>query len=598
MRSIVVLLLLAQPLLGAEMAPMTPVPYKVVPAMPDVLQPLDPSAVRIEGWLGARIDANVRGRLEVVDTVPLLAGYIKKPGEQSYVGEHVGKWLHAATLAWAYTGDEALRHKLDDVASQLIATQEPDGYLGTYIPAERFGLYPDADWDVWSHKYSIIGLLTYYRYTGNQPALEGARRAADLLIATFPAKKSILAAGTHVGMAATSVLEPIVELYSVTGDERYLAFARYIVSAYDEPGGPAIVKSLLTSKQVSKTANRKAYEMLSNLVGLCELARVTGDVRLLTAVTNAWTDIVQNRLYLTGSSSNYEKFGADHELPNGEDAHVGETCVTTTWIQLNLQLLRLTGNVAYADEIERSLYNHLTAAQNPRGDDWCYYTALEGLKHYDKGITCCHSSGPRALALAPTAAYLWAPGTLYVSTFEPSSARFQVGGDPVEIVQQSGFPTEGRSTLVVRTAKPVSFALKVRVPQWAAPFRAGDVLSNGGWASLPAQTWHDGDKVDLSFSLRGRVIRGEYTNFGRVALAWGPFVLAVDSASNPKVESIPALRLAPGSEPVLMASAGGLLFRTKVRGPWDDAPVDVALVPFADAGASGGEYRIWLRRGI
>jgi hypothetical protein len=419
-----------------------------------------------------------------------------------------------------------------------------------------------------------------------------------LLIATFPAKKSILAAGTHVGMAATSVLEPIVELYSVTGDERYLAFARYIVSAYDEPGGPAIVKTLLTAKQVSKTANRKAYEMLSNLVGICELARVTGDVRLLTAVTNAWTDIVQNRLYLTGSSSNYEKFGADHELPNGEDAHVGETCVTTTWIQLNLQLLRLTGNVAYADEIERSLYNHLTAAQNPRGDDWCYYTALEGLKHYDKGITCCHSSGPRALALAPMAAYLWAPGTLYVSTFEPSSARFQVGGDPVEIVQQSGFPTEGRSTLVVRTGKPVSFALKVRVPQWAAPFRAGDVLSNGGWASLPAQTWHDGDKVDLSFSLRGRVIRGEYTNFGRVALAWGPFVLAVDSASNPKVESIPALRLAPGAEPVLMASAGGLLFRTKVRGPWDDAPVDVALVPFADAGASGGEYRIWLRRGI
>jgi len=188
MRSIVVLLLLAQPLVGAEMAPMTPVPYKVVPAMPDVLQPLDPSAVRIEGWLGARIDANVRGRLEVVDTVPLLAGYIKKPGEQSYVGEHVGKWLHAATLAWAYTGDEALRHKLDDVASQLVAAQEPDGYLGTYIPAERFGLYPDADWDVWSHKYSIIGLLTYYRYTGNQPALEGARRAADLLIATFPGR--------------------------------------------------------------------------------------------------------------------------------------------------------------------------------------------------------------------------------------------------------------------------------------------------------------------------------------------------------------------------------------------------------------------------
>jgi DUF1680 family protein len=506
--------------------------------------------------------------------------------------------MHAATLAWAYTGDEALRRKLDDVAAQLVAAQEPDGYLGTYLPAERFGLYPDADWDVWSHKYCIIGLLTYYRYTGNQPALKAARRAGDLLIATFPAKKSIIAAGTHVGMAATSVLEPIVELYLVTGDERYLAFARYIVGAYDEPNGPSIVRTLLTAKQVSRTANGKAYEMLSNLVGLCELVRATGDRRLLTAVTNAWTDIVQNRLYITGTSSIHEHFGGDHELPNAEDMHVGETCVTTTWIQLNLQLLRLTGNPAYADEIERSLYNHLTAAQNPRGDDWCYYTALEGLKHYDKGITCCHSSGPRALALAPTAAYLQSADTLYVSTLESSRARFQVGADSVEIAQQSGFPAEGRSSLVVRTAKPVRFALRVRVPQWAAPLRVGDITCSGGWAALPVQTWHDGDRIDLSFSLRGRVIRGDYTNFSRVALAWGPFVLAVDAARNPKMDSLRALRLAADAEPALTASAGGLLFRSRMRAPWDEAPRDVMLVPFADAGASGGEYCIWLRAGL
>jgi uncharacterized protein len=598
MRTIPALIFLALPLVGAEPAPVTPVPYKAAPAMPDVVQPLDPSAVRLEGWLGARIDANVRGRLEVVDTVPLLAGYIKKPGAHPWIGEHVGKWLHAATLAWAYTGDDALRNKLDDVAAQLVAAQEPDGYLGTYLPAQRFGIYPGADWDVWSHKYSIIGLLTYYRYTGNQPALAAARRAGDLLVATFPAKKSIIAAGTHLGMAATSVLEPIVELYRVTGDERYLAFARYILSAYDGPDGPSIVQTLLTVKQVSRTANGKAYEMLSNLVGLCELARATGDKRLLNAVTNAWTDIVQNRLYVTGTSSSCEMFGADHELPNGDDAHVGETCVTTTWVQLNLQLLRLTGNAACADEIERSLYNHLTAAQNPRGDDWCYFTALEGLKHYDKDITCCHSSGPRALALAPTAAYLQASDALFVSTFESSRARFKVGGDFVEIVQQSGFPAEGRSTLVVRTAQPVRFALKVRVPQWAAPLRAGNVVCNGGWASLPAQIWHDGDRVDLSFSLRGRVIHGEYTNFARVAFAWGPFVLAADATRNPQVESLQALRLVAEAEPVLTASAGGLLFRTKVRGPWESTPVDVALVPFADAGASGGEYRVWLRAGL
>ena len=99
----------------------------------------------------------------------MLAGYRKRPGNHPWIGEHVGKWLHAATLAWAYTGDAALRAKLDRVAAELIACQEPDGYLGTYLPEKRFGRYEGADWDVWSHKYNLIGLLTYYQYTGNRP---------------------------------------------------------------------------------------------------------------------------------------------------------------------------------------------------------------------------------------------------------------------------------------------------------------------------------------------------------------------------------------------------------------------------------------------
>jgi hypothetical protein len=254
------------PVLGA--APVVPEPYVVAAAAPEVVQPVDPSAVKIEGRLGARIDANERRRLLVVDTEPLLAGYRKKPGEHPWIGEHVGKWLHAATLAWAYSGDPVLRQKLDTVAAALIATQEPDGYLGTYVSGQRFGLYDGADWDVWSHKYNLIGLLTYYRYTGNRDALAASRKIGDLLIATFPGRKSILAAGTHEGMAATSVLGPIVELYRLTGDARYLEFARYLVRAYEEPGGPDLVRALVDAgKGVDRTANGKAYEMLSNLLG-------------------------------------------------------------------------------------------------------------------------------------------------------------------------------------------------------------------------------------------------------------------------------------------------------------------------------------------
>ena len=40
-----------------------------------------------------------------------------------------------------------------------------------------------------------------------------------------------MAASTHVGMAASSVLEPMVQLFRLTGEQRYLDFCWYIIDA-------------------------------------------------------------------------------------------------------------------------------------------------------------------------------------------------------------------------------------------------------------------------------------------------------------------------------------------------------------------------------
>ena len=581
-----------------------PVPFVVQAGLTDAAELLSPSQVHIGGWLGARIDANEKNRLLAVDTEPLLAGYRKRPGSHPWIGEHVGKWLHAATLAWAYIGDPILKTKLDRVAAELIACQEPDGYLGTYVPEKRFGLCEGADWDVWSHKYNMIGLLTYYQYTGNRPALDCSRKMADLLIATFPGKKSILAAGTHVGMAATSVLEPVVLLYRFTGDRRYLEFARYIVKSWDEPGGPAIAASLRAGKGVNKTANGKAYEMLSNLVGLCELARATGDRSLLQPVLNAWNDIVANRLYITGSASAGEHFQGDHVLPNQVGAHIGETCVTTTWIQLNLQLLRLTGEAKYSNELERSFYNHLAAAQHPRGDDWCYYTALEGKKPFDSGITCCHSSGPRGMALAVQAAYLKTKlngaDALAVSTYESSRVKLSLGGQEVTVEQQSRFPREGSSEIVIHLAQPAKFGLLVRMAPWAAPLKLElnkqqlQASTHERWAVVQAREWKDGDQVNVKFRLAANWTFGEHANAGRAALFWGPFVLASDQATN-RALATHAFGLPSYSTELTLKPETSFVFRWPIVGRHSENPRYAVFVPFADAGSTGGDYRVWLR---
>jgi DUF1680 family protein len=589
---------LLTPVTSVRAAP-EPLPYRVAARLSDTAEILSPSAVHLDGWLGHRIAINESVRLLNVDTEPLLAGFKHKPGSHPWIGEHIGKWLHAATLAWANTGDPALRVKLDHVVAELVATQEPDGYLGTYLPGQRFGLFPDANWDVWSHKYCLIGLLTYYEYTGNAAALAAARQAADLLITTFPGKKSILAAGTHVGMAATSVLEPIVLLYRLTGEPRYLAFARYIVKSWDEPKGPAILKTLLVEKQVNLVANAKAYEMLSNIVGLCDLARATGDKTLIEASLNAWQDIVDHRLYLTGGTSEHERFIGDNELPNDVSAHLGETCVTTTWIQLNLSLLQLTGEARFGNELERSFYNHLAAAQSPDGNDWCYYTALAGRKQYDAGIICCHSSGPRGMELAVQAAYLKVSAeghdTLLVSTFESSRAIVTLGGQAVTIEQQSGFPRTGDAVLTLRLAQPATFAIKVRAPAWAEPLVISGAAVQAGWATLAARTWKDGDRVAIKFNLSARLIAGDHSNEARAALRWGPFVLAYEEKANPGLPPAHWLGFAGTTVPAAPQPGEPLTFEVPVVAqPGTPAHV-VKFLTFADAGTNRGVIRVWLR---
>ncbi len=456
-----------------------------------------------------------------------------------------------------------------------------------------------------------MGLLTYYYYTGNEAALDACRKIGDLLIATFPAKRSIIDAGTHVGMAATSVLEPMVLLYRLTGDEKYLKFCRYIVGSWSEENGPHIIESLLESGQVNKTANAKAYEMVSNLVGLCELARATGDRELLKPVLNAWQDIVSKRLYLTGACSQSEHFRDDYYLPNQMGAHVGEQCVTTTWIQLNWQLLRLTGEARFGDQLEKTFYNQLAAAQRPDGAQWCYFTSPEGTKPYGPGINCCVSSGPRGMALVPQCAALRVPShegepeALWINLWESMTVRTRLGGEMVTVKWQTRFPSAGDGTLELLSDRPVTCAVRLRVPPWARPCStslqggAGTRINTGAENLTFLATDWSGAKVTLKFNLDAARIEGEHGNTDREAFAWGPFVLAFDQQRNPGWP-VPQRVVVPDSSDAasveLASPVGGpLRFTVPLSLLREPQPQPAVLVPYADAGSDGGRYAIWLR---
>lgn len=350
---------------------------KIQPKVNDVMRRMEPDAVHMKGFVGSRFDKSRKNRLIHQEEDHLLWPFKEhckvglmlpnRPHPEirgDWQGEYMGTWLDAAVLS-AWNADDAdLKKKIDAMVNEWLPTQEEDGYFGTYDGDERW-----ESWDIWVHAHDIIGLVSYYRFSGEQRVLDAAIRAADCVLRSFgPGKRRVVETGPHMGMASSSFLEPLLWLYFETGDTRYLDFGKWLVDEdWEGSDGPKLVSSLNSGKGVARSGNAKGIEMLTNFVGLIELYRATGEKKYFDAVLNGWEDIVGHQLYITGSASTGEFFLEDYALHNDGVFWIGETCVSMGWLYFNLSMGRLTGEARFFDMAEQTLYNHLLAAQSPDG---------------------------------------------------------------------------------------------------------------------------------------------------------------------------------------------------------------------------------------
>jgi len=550
----------------------------------DRFEPIRYEDQRLEGFLGERLRINLERRLLNIEEQALLEGFQSRPGKHPWIGEHIGKYLHAGANTFRLTKNEALRAQMTRMALALIETQKEDGYLGTYTDDQRW-----TSWDVWVHKYNLIGLLSYYEISGDQRALDAASKIGLLLHREFVTRKrDVVASSTHVGMAASSVLEPLCQLYRHSGDYRHLDAALAMVKSWEQPNGPKLLSSLLSHGDVHRTANAKAYEMMSDLVGLLELYRITGTPEYLEAPRRAAHDIAARRRFITGTTSNHEHFQADNLFPAEPSNDVGEGCATVTWMQLNWHLLRLTGDPRYASELERTIFNHLLAAQETATGDICYFTPLNGPKSPTRGVNCCRSSVPRGISLIPQA--VWGAEGEAVKVLLYTPGRATVNG--LILTSETDFPASGRVRLTVTgLARGQRVPILLRVPDWTRRFtaRLGDETLTGkpGAFLRIERAWGVEETIDIDMELSVHVHDGAPAYPHHAAIQRGPMVMALDRNANPNVPYLFRAALANLSQP-----GDGLTLPGQI---WRDGklePATLRLVPFADA----LDARVWLAK--
>jgi len=203
--------------------------------------------------------------------------------------------------------------------------------------------------------------------------------------------------------------------------------------------------------------------------------------------------------------------------------------------------LRDTTKARFGDWIETMVYNAIGAAlpTEPDGRTYYYgdYRLSSGLKqHYWHEWPCCSGTYWQLMADYHNVIYFKAPGALYVNLFVPSEVTWSHDGQSVRVRQETTYPEADTTTLHVELEGPARFALRLRIPGWA---RRASVSVNGALQTVPIvagqwatvdREWRAGDALTLRLPMELRMSPVDAQHPDRVAILFGPTVLAQDEA--------------------------------------------------------------------
>ncbi|MBN2183191.1 MAG: glycoside hydrolase family 127 protein [Sedimentisphaerales bacterium] len=523
---------------------------------PRIENPVAPTAVSsIGGFIRTRLDANRNGYLHTFDIDTHVKMFEEKTHRDWWwPGEQAGKWLESAVLTAEQSRDKKLRGETERIFFRLVASQEPSGYLGITDPAIRTDKLPLRGMDAYELYFMLHALLTTHELWNDDASLKTATRLGDYFVdkigpgkAEFwpkPKNETIAGHAGHASLEGTLLTDPMLRLYLATGDRKYLEWSQWVIGNIDKWSGyntfsklDSVADGNLGVHQLLSGRGIHAHTLHMNLLGLLRLYQATGDESLLRKVQGAWRDIANRQAYITGGVSSNEGYWAGNQPPLVPQAV--ETCSTMSWMLVSQYLLELTADNVYADMIERSLWNHLLAAQTVDGEAFRYFTPLNGNKpagYFPKiSPNCCTASGPRIVSMIPLLIYGVGNEAVFVNQFVDSTVEIKLdSGNIVSLKQETNYPSDGTIVIKVHPKKPSSFTLYVRLPAWCQNPSLnvnGQAVGDSGpgtYAKLDRK-WKDGDSVTLSLPMRPKWVKRLNNDEEVWALTHGPLVYAIDT---------------------------------------------------------------------
>lgn len=583
----------------------------------DVFSALPPGQLRLTGYLEHDIRRSLEHWNKGVVPYQGLVDVFRQGRAYFAQGEMWGKAVRSGAMFYRYTHDTALKRLLKATVDDLLSTRRANGTISPSAVDKQ----PDGPGgELWERAYLLLGLERYYTLVEQDPRV--LRAMIDEADATLdqigpPPKVSVLDQGwspNHI--ESSTILEPIMRLYKLTGYSRYLDFARYLVKEGGTKGDDIISGAFDNRPPLQLgPVYPKAYEMLSLFEGLVEFYRATGQERWKQAALNLYHGVLEREITIIGNGGGDQPYHPEFageawdntalEQTNPDMKRMMETCVGVTWMKYCIQLLRLTGDPSMADAIERYVYNGLIGAMKPEGDGFSYVNLLNGVKTDTRGwggvvdgipVTCCNLNGPVGLAYIPYVAVMQSATGPVVNLYNAASATLRTpAGHEAGLSIDTRYPDSGTVVIRIDPATPEQFSVRLRIPAWS---RRTTLTVNGrsqpvqaGTYARLTRTWKKGDRIVLQLDMRCRVIPAPHgsnrAGDHRQALVRGPIVLARDENLDSAFDQPVALRQAGGYVRVVPVAPSRPGIRQQFRVP--TLTGDITMVDYASVDSWNGK---------
>lgn len=482
----------------------------------------------------------------------------------------VAKWLEGVAYTLTIRPDPDLEKRADAVIEIIARAQQPDGYLNTYFtikePEHKYQNLLECH-ELYCAGHMMEAAVAYYEATGKDALLKVMENMAENIA-------SHIGPGKIEGVPGHPEVEiGLMRMYHTTGKEKYRDMAQYFIDRRGQdpswfqkerqqrdweyyPMNPADTKynqSYAPVRQQS-SAEGHAVRAVYLFTAMADLAASIGDESLLLACETLWENIVQKRMYVTGSIGSTvegEAFTIDYDLPN--DAAYAETCAAIGMVFFSKQMLDITLDGKYADIIELELYNGILSGMQLDGQRFFYVNPLEvnpgvsgelyGYRHVLSqrpgwyACACCPTNMVRLITSLGRYAFSENPQTIFANLF--------IGGefdlDKARIQVESQYPWQGDITYRIRPKAQTPFSIALRLPRFAK----NAVVSVNGEVQQAAREkgyvyllrrWKEDDLVRVTFEMPVRRIYANpavRADAGRVALMRGPLVYCMEGADNP-----------------------------------------------------------------